>query len=443
MNGDQRTHGLWDASAPAAPGTWPLTGHVKVDVAVAGGGFTGMSAALHLAEAGASVAVLEAAEIGFGGSGRNVGLVNAGMWVMPSAIRQALGDVHGPRLLELLGNAPADVFSLVARHGIECEAIHNGTLHCAAGRRGAEELTERVRQWRELGAAVELLDATRTQALTGTPAYAASLLDKRAGTIQPLAYVRGLAAAAMRAGARIHTGTPVTQARAADSGWEMVTGSGGTLSARWVIVATNAYTRSGSAWPGIQEELVRLPYFNLATAPLPPDLASGILPEGHGAWDTRKVLSSFRRDAAGRLVFGSVGALRGPGEKIHRDWGQRALAKLFPQLEGVAFEHAWYGSIGMTGNALPRFHQLDRNVVSFSGFNGRGIAPGTVFGRELARLVLGEIGVEDLPLPVTPVEPAAWRVAKELGYEAGACLVHAAAARWPGAPSLPGRALVA
>jgi glycine/D-amino acid oxidase-like deaminating enzyme len=183
-------------------------------------------------------------------------------------------------------------------------------------------------------------------------------------------------------------------------------------------------------WQGIQQEQVRLPYFNLATAPLPDDLAAGILPKGHGAWDTRLVLSSFRRDAAMRLVFGSVGALRGPGETIHQDWGRRALAKLFPQLEGVAFEHAWYGSIGMTSNALPRFHQLDRNVISFSGFNGRGIAPGTVLGRELARLVLGEVSLQQLPLPVTSVEAAAWRVAKELGYEAGAQLVHAAQARW-------------
>ena len=429
MNGDQRTHGLWEASAPAAPGTWPLTGHVKVDVAVVGGGFTGLSAALHLAEAGASVAVLEAVEIGFGGSGRNVGLVNAGMWVMPSVIRQELGDVYGPRLLALLGDAPSAVFALVARHGIDCQATHNGTLHCAAGRRGAEELAERARQWRELGAPVELLDAARTQELTGTRAYASSLLDKRAGTIQPLAYVRGLATAAARAGVRIHTGTRVTQARDGGSAWELATGSGGTLSARWVIVATDAYT-GGGVWQGIQQEQVRLPYFNLATAPLPDDLAAGILPKGHGAWDTRLVLSSFRRDAAGRLVFGSVGALRGPGEKIHQDWGRRALAKLFPQLEGVAFEHAWYGSIGMTSNALPRFHQLDRNVISFSGFNGRGIAPGTVLGRELARLVLGEVSLQELPLPVTPVEAAAWRVAKELGYEAGAQLAHAAQARW-------------
>lgn len=429
MNGDPRSHGLWEASSPAAPQTCPLKEHRRVDVAIIGGGFTGLSAALHLAESGAGVAVLEADDIGFGGSGRNVGLVNAGMWVMPSLILRRLGDVYGNRLLSLLGNAPALVFDLVARHGIECEAVRNGTLHCAVGTRGLAEIAARAREWVDLGAPVELVDAPRTQRLTGTTAYAGSLLDRRAGTIQPLAYARGLATAALRAGASVYTQTRATRMRRDGARWELGANTGGSLSAKWIIVASNAYTSGDSPWAGIRQELVHLPYFNLATAPLEPELAKDILPEGQGAWNTRQVLSSFRLDAAGRLVLGSVGALRGSGRKIHHDWGQRALGKLFPQLKGAMFEHEWYGNIGMTSNALPRFHQLDRNVVSLSGFNGRGIATGTVFGRELARLVLNEVQSADLPLPVTPVEPAPMRVIKELGYEAGAQLVHAVEAR--------------
>jgi glycine/D-amino acid oxidase-like deaminating enzyme len=429
MNGDPRSHGLWEASAPPAPSTSPLTERLSVDVAIVGAGFTGCSAALHLAQAGASAAVLEAVDIGFGGSGRNVGLVNAGLWLMPSAISRALGVDRGQRLLERLGDAPSLVYELVERHGIACEAVRNGTLHCAVGSRGAAQVAARGREWRALGAPVEVLDAVQTRRLTGTSAYAASLLDRRAGTIQPLAYVRGLAVAAMRAGARVYTQSPVTSARTDGSRWELTTRHGGSVSARWVIVATNAYTGADGLWPGIQSELVRLPYFNLATAPLPHDVAASILPERQGAWDTRQVLSSLRFDAAGRLVFGSVGALRGMGRAIHREWGRRALARLFPRLRGVGFEHEWYGSIGMTGNALPRFHQLDRNVVSFSGFNGRGIAPGTVFGRELAKLVLGEIPASDLALPISPVKAAPLRAVRELGYEAGAQAFHAVDSR--------------
>ena len=233
----------------------------------------------------------------------------------------------------------------------------------------------------------------------------------------------------MRAGARVHTRTRVTSAQDIGTGWRLGTSAGATVRAGWVVVATNAYSIEGCPWSAIREELVALPYFNLATAPLPAELAQSILPERQGAWDTRQVLSSFRLDAAGRLVFGSIGALRGAGSRIHRDWGHRALGKLFPQLRNQRFEHEWYGSIGMTANALPRFHELDRQVVSFSGFNGRGIAPGTVFGRELARLILGQTRVADLALPVTPLKAATMRPLREAGYELGARLFHLVDAR--------------
>lgn len=426
MKNDPRSHGLWERSAPPATATTPLSGDAEADVAIIGAGFTGLSAALHLAEGGASVVVLEGVEIGFGGSGRNVGLVNAGMWVMPDELPGVLGDVHGQRLLDLLGNAPSVVFDLVQRHGMACEAEHRGTLHCAVGPQGFWELRERERQWKERGAPVQLLGPEETARKVGTKAYAGSLLDLRAGTIQPLAYARGLAAAAIKAGAVIHTGSPVVSATDEGTAWRLRT-PGGTVRAAQVIVATNAYT--SGVWPELRGELVHLPYFNMATTPLGEDLRRSILPERQGAWDTREVLSSFRFDQQGRLVFGSVGALRGTGLPIHRDWGRRALAKLFPQLRGVRFETEWYGKIGMTDDNLPRFHRLARNVVSFSGYNGRGIAPGTVFGRCLAQLVSGAVSDADLPLPVTAPEAATHRAAKEAYYEVGAQIAHIAGAR--------------
>jgi glycine/D-amino acid oxidase-like deaminating enzyme len=419
---------LWEASAPLPPSTQRLQQqNVNADVVVIGAGFTGLSAALHLAEGGRDVVVLDGQEIGFGGSGRNVGLVNAGMWVMPEALPAALGEVYGSRLLQMLGNGPSVVFDLVKRHAMDCQATHKGTIHCAVGNRGWQELVERHRQWHALGAPVALLDKDQVAAHTGTDVYTGGLLDRRAGTIQPLAYARGLAHAASNAGAKIYTASPVTGARERNGGWLVETAQGA-VQAKWVIVATNAYT--AALWPVLAEELIRLPYFNLATTPLTAAQRAGILPGLEGVWDTRAVLSSFRLDQAGRLVFGSVGALKGPGLGIHRSWARRALAQIYPALRGIRFEHEWYGQIGMTSDNLPRCHRLGRNVLSFSGYNGRGIAPGTVFGQALAKVVIGETSIDDLPVPISDPSRARAKGAREAWFEIGAQLVHVTGARF-------------
>lgn len=420
------SHGLWKASAPPGPAAPPLSGATTADVIVVGAGYTGCSAALHLALGGAKAVVLEAGEIGFGGSGRNVGLVNAGLWIMPDAVPATMGEERGERLLQQLGAAPGLVFDLIARHGIACEAQRTGTLHCAAGRQGARDLAERARQWTRRGVAVELIQGQEAMRLTGSAAFTTVLRDSRAGTIQPLAYARGLAEAAIRHGARIHTRSPALNCAENDDRWRIET-PGGSVSAPRVIVATDVY--SSGPWRALSGEQVPLPYFNVATAPLAPALLARILPERQGAWDTKKILSSFRLDASGRLIFGSVGALRGAGARVHARWAGREVARLFPELDGVRFEHGWYGTIGMTADAIPRLHSLGRNIVSISGYNGRGIAPGTSFGRDLARWALGETSIEALALVPTPLRAAPLRAAKGAVYEAGARLAHLTAAR--------------
>jgi glycine/D-amino acid oxidase-like deaminating enzyme len=400
---------------------------LSADVVIVGGGYTGLSAALHLAEAGTDVVLLEATEIGFGGAGRNVGLINAGMWVMPDDFPKELGPVYGERALDLLGHGPSLVRELIEKHAIPCELEKNGTLHLAVGPEGLKELEDRARQWQERGAPVTMLDAAETERRVGSSAYGGALLDMRAGTLQPLAYARGLAQAAIRAGVKIYTGSAVTGT--ADSGnKKVVATAGGQVTADWIIVATDAY--STGPWEQVRREQVHLPYFNLATAPLSDNLRRSILPNCEGCWDTKDILSSFRMDQAGRLVFGSVGALRGTGIAVHKNWARRSLKRIFPQLTDVEFEAEWYGKIGMTDNALPRFHKFGRNVIGFSGYNGRGIAPGTSFGRVLARHILGEIAEADLPLPLTEIAEPGFRPIKEAYYEAGAQLAHLAGERF-------------
>ncbi|WP_129780852.1 NAD(P)/FAD-dependent oxidoreductase [Peristeroidobacter soli] len=426
MNDDPRSHGLWESSAPAAPATRELEGDLQADVVILGAGFTGCSAALHLAQRGVRAIVLEKNDIGFGGSGRNVGLVNAGMWVMPDELPRVLGAEYGERLLTQLGEAPSVVFDLIERFAIDCEVTRTGTLHCAVGRRGLEEIKERARQWQARGADVVLLVGKEVERLVGTQRYEGALLDRRAGTIQPLAYVRGLAKAAIELGASVFIRSAALRREDVSGRWKISTARG-SVTAGCVLLATDVYSTDIGA--AIKNEQVRLPYFQLATAPLSERVRQSILPERQGAWDTKQILSSFRLDRSGRLIFGSVGALRGGGAQIHRDWSRRELIRLFPQLGDVAIDHEWFGMIGMTADALPRLHIHDRQVFSISGYNGRGIGPGTVMGRNLARLALGDVSIHDLPLPVTDVSPASLRTVKEAFYEVGAQLAHFTGAR--------------
>jgi glycine/D-amino acid oxidase-like deaminating enzyme len=382
---DQASHkNLWTHSAPPAPPTDPVDSNISTTVAIIGGGFTGLSAALHLAQAGIDCVVLEAIAIGHGGSGRNVGLVNAGMWLPPDDVVATLGPEVGNRMLTDLGAGPGLVFDLIEKHGIECEAVRNGTLHLAVGSSGVADNLARAAQWQKRGAPVEALPASEATRLTGAVSFDGALLDRRAGTVQPLAYARGLAAAAIKAGARIFTDTPVRKATRDGNAFRLDT-PGGIVSAERLIVASNVYTSvvPSMNWSDHQAELTHLNYFQFATNPLPRAIADRILPEEHGCWDTGMVMTSFRKDKAGRLIFGSIGALDAISTAAHRGFVRRSIKSLFPFIGEFDFEYWWDGTIGMTRSNLPVFHQPAENVWSITGYNGRGIAPGTVFGKAM------------------------------------------------------------
>jgi len=401
---------LWDLTAGEPPPLVPLDGDTLTEVAIVGGGFTGLSTALHLAEAGIDCRVLEAGRIGQGGSGRNVGLVNAGLWLPPKQVRDRLGEERGARLIEALGAAPDVVFSLIDRHRMRCECTRTGTLHAAHSAAGFEDLARRHEQWRDLGAPVELLSAHDAAARIGSEAFHGALLDRRAGTINPMGYARGLARAAHEAGARLHTDTCVTRLTRHGEHWRLDTPAG-SVSARSVVLATNAYT--DALWPGLARTVTPIHYFQLATEPLG-ERAAHILPQRQGLWDTGRIMFSLRRDAADRLIIGSMGRVIGGSRGLSERWAQHTLRRLFPALGEVRFEHRWHGRIAMTPDHLPRIHRLAENLYTPIGYNGRGIAPGTLFGRAIAERLNG--GSDD-NLPMPPSEPrpvAAGRVATRL-----------------------------
>jgi glycine/D-amino acid oxidase-like deaminating enzyme len=409
---------LWRHTGGTPIDAAPLDRGVIADVVIVGGGFTGCSAALHLAESGVNVQLLEAETIGHGGSGRNVGLVNAGLWTPPDEVELRLGRDVGQRLNQVLAGAPELVFDLIARHGIECEATRNGTLHCAHNPTGLADLRARLRQHIARGAPVQLLEADETRRRTGSGAYHGALFDPRAGTIQPLAYVRGLARAARAAGATLYERSPARHVEHDGSVWKVST-ERGAISARTLIQATDSYEQRA----GQPATYTPVHYFQCATPPLSTELRREILPGHEGCWDTALVMSSFRIDRAGRMIIGAVGNLDGAGAGTHGDWAARKLVSLFPVLTGQTFEHAWSGRIGMTSDHLPKVTELGPNGVAIYGYSGRGIGPGSTFGKAAAAWALGDADT-GFPLPIIPRRLESFTTVKQHYYELGSTLTH-------------------
>jgi glycine/D-amino acid oxidase-like deaminating enzyme len=275
------------------------------------------------------------------------------------------------------------------------------------------------------GADVELLDAEQTRKAVGSAAYTGALRDRRAGTIQPLAYVRGLARAASEQGARFFTRSAATGYEDLGHAWKVTTATG-SVTAPHVIVASDAYAQN--VWTQLRSEQVYLPYFNLATRPLSDTMRQVILPNLEGVWDTRSVLSSYRFDTSGRLVFGSVGALRGPGAMIHRDWSKREMRRLFPQLAGVGFEHEWYGWIGMTDDAVPGSTVWPAISTRSAAITGAALRRARPWPRS-GPADPGDMAAEDFSLPLSIPGRPSLRLAKEAIYEYGALATHLVGAR--------------
>lgn len=425
MDSKAISHGLWEITAPRLQPFNSIQGENKTDIAIIGGGYTGLSAALHLAEEGSDAMLLEANHIGFGGAGRNVGLVNAGLWLMPGEVISELGSELGEELIRVLGASPELVFHLIEKHNIQCEAMPTGTLHCAHSKGGYRALEQREAQWQERGAPVTLLNKEEAVPMLGSTAYHGALLDKRAGTVQPLAYANGLAKAASDAGARLYTNSPVLSIKRVNDGWKLETPEA-TVQAKAVILAVQGY--ADHAFKGMANNLIPFNYFQFATAPLPEDILQTVLPGKQGAWDTNLVLSSYRLDQAGRLIVGSVGQVENWGYQVHKNWAERTIKRVFPQIGNIPLEHGWYGRIAMTPNHIPRFHILGPDFVSVTSYNGRGIGPGSLFGKLLAQYIKNSSSV-CIPLPLTEPEKVFMRDLHGLYYEAGARIYHMAQRR--------------
>ena len=379
--------GYYAASAAPPPPRPSLQHSLTACVCVIGGGFTGLSAALHLAEKGVVTALLEAETVGFAASGRNGGQIHTGLRKDQAELERWLGPIHAHDLWTLTEEAKALVRDLVQRHAIACD-LKSGLVIAAHNARAARALADDTAHLaRTYGYfAARMLDAGETRDALGTALYPASRFDLGGGHLHPLRFARGLAAAGERAGVSIWEQSPALGFDD-ESGQIVVSTPHGKIIADHVILATDAF--SGRLVPALAPFIGHVESFMTATAPLPDDLAAAVLPSDAAVADTRHVLDYYRKSADNRLLFAGRESYFRPPRDIASLVRPRML-HVYPALARVPTEYAWSGTVGITRTRMPHFGRLGERAFFAHGYSGQGVALACLGGKLLAEAALGQ-----------------------------------------------------
>ncbi|KPF95347.1 oxidoreductase [Rhodopseudomonas sp. AAP120] len=396
---------LWAAVTPPGPDLPELRGTEAADVVVIGGGFSGLSTALHLREAGVDVAVVEAAEPGWGASGRNNGQV------IPTLSRPDPDDIvakhgaAGERLVGLIRDSASILFDVARRHGIDAEQEQNGWVQPVHSPGRIKIAERRVRQWSKVGAPVELLSRDQVRDMLGSDAWFGGFWNRTGGHINPLALARGLARAVVAQGGKIFARSPATSIERRGGRWIVRTAQG-EISGRALVVASNAYTGefAKTLAPAIASEVMPVRSWQMATQPLGDNVRKSMIPGRQAMSDTHGELIFGRFDARNRFVTG--GAIIRPFNQVATLKARvgRRLQSLWPQIGEVKFDYVWNGFIGMTTDYLPHIHRLGPNAYGWTGCNGRGVALSIALGDQLSKAVQG-VPDGELALPFTEPTP--------------------------------------
>lgn len=373
-----------------------LRGTVQADVCVIGAGYTGLSAALHLAQAGASVVVLEAHRVGFGASGRNGGQVGSGQRQDQNWLEARYGTERAHRLWDMAQDAKALVKSLISRHNIPAP-FASGVAHAARNIASFQhEAAYAEKLARDYGYTdISALKGDDFAALVPSPAYTGGTLDHGAGHIHPLNFALGLGRAAASAGAQIFGQSPVHHIAAGNK--TTVQTDHGRVVCDTVILATNGYgtglTRQTAA------RVMPINNFIIATAPLGADAAK-VLPQNIAVADDRFVVNYWRLSEDGRLLFGG-------GESYGYRFPDiipavmKPMLQVYPHLRGVQVDYAWGGTLAITPTRMPYAAKLG-NILTASGYSGHGVALATMSGKLMAKAALGQSDGFDLLTEVAP-----------------------------------------
>ncbi|WP_323032324.1 FAD-binding oxidoreductase [Paracoccus sp. (in: a-proteobacteria)] len=392
-----------------------LSTELRTRIAVIGGGLTGLSTALHLAEAGQDVVLLEAYQPGWGASGRNGGQLNPGLKYDPSQIIGKFGAEAGSRLVEFGWSTVQRTADLIGRLGIDCDLRRNGTLRAAA--RAADVAAVRASQqdMAAHGMPVEWVEADAMTRLTGHGRYHGGFLDKRGGDLDPLRLCHGLAGAAHAAGARIHGDSRAISLGRDQGRWRITTNTGAVIADR-VLICCNGY--ADGLVPGLKRAMVPVFSSVLATPPLPDALAAQIMPGRQVLYESGLVTVYYRVDARNRPILGGRGPMRPVASPERLGHIADDARRLWPGLADVGWQTAWNGRVAITTDHLPHFHDLGDGLLAIYGYNGRGVALATAMGEPLASCLAGKIASAELPIPPTALSSIRFHAFWPIGVHA-------------------------
>lgn len=380
-----------------------LAGDVSCDVCVVGGGYTGLSAALHLAERGYDVVLLEANRVGWGASGRNGGQVSPGQRTGQTTLERRHGAAHAKALWDLSRQSMELLHSLIQTHQIKCD-FTPGIIEAVHRKDWVDGLKEELDHYRDTYDydQIEFLDGTNIRDYVDSPAYFAGALNHGGGHLHPLNFALGLAGAAEAAGARLYETSRVTRIEPGDI--VTVHLDTGTVRAKHLVLGCNGYL--GELDPTTARHIMPINNYIIATEPFSESEADKLIAKGRAVADTKFVINYFRMSADRRLLFGGGETYKYEFPSDIKSFVRKPMLEIFPQLKDVKIEYGWGGTLAITTKRMPYFARLAPNILSASGYSGHGVAMATLAGQICAEAVDGTASrfdvFEKINLPAFP-----------------------------------------
>jgi gamma-glutamylputrescine oxidase len=393
MPATEHINSYYAASANRAPTHPPLLDAVNADVCVIGGGIAGCSTALHLAERGYRVVLLEGRRIGWGASGRSGGQAIAGFASGQHKLERQVGLENARRMWEVSVEGLQLIRERVARHAIDCD-LHWGQMHVAIKARQRAALLEEQRDAAERYGYRQLrfLERAEIERLLATTRYCAGLYDSGGGHLHPLNYTLGLAAAARTAGVQIYEDSLATRLVRGDPA--VVATDAGSVSAPFVVMCCNAYATDLA--PSLRDRIMPVGTYIIATESLGEERIRALMRENIAVTDVNFVLDYFRRSADHRLLFGGRVSYSGRDAFNTARATRKRMLDVFPQLTDVRIDFAWGGYVDITMSRAPDFGRLATNIYYLQGFSGHGIALTGIAGKLVADAIAGQAGRFDV-----------------------------------------------